>query len=95
MKSAGSFFGGLLVGVILGATVALLYAPQSGDDTRKQIKKKIEDLENELEILRGKMKDKSGELKDNLKVKIQEIEERIKHLMNEYKKTKPSKQVDV
>ena len=47
MSKESNFVGGLgvglIFGVVLGATVALLYAPNSGEKTRKLIKDKVED----------------------------------------------------
>lgn len=80
-----------MAGAALGATIALLYAPQSGDDTRKDIKKKINEMEDELDILRAKLKEKGGELKEDLKKKIQEVENRIEKLVEEYKKPAEAK----
>lgn len=87
MKNAGYFIGGMLAGAAVGAALALLYAPQKGDDTRKQIRAKIHDLEEELVQMRDKLKEKGGELKEDIKKRIQEIEARIEHLMQEYKKS--------
>jgi gas vesicle protein len=42
-NSMGGFGVGLLVGAVLGAGVALLYAPNSGEKTRKLIKDRVED----------------------------------------------------
>ena len=86
MKSAGSFFGGLLAGAAIGAVLALLYAPKSGEDTRKDIKRTIGNLEEELESLKIKLKEKGGELKEDIKKRIEEIENRIAHLTAEYRK---------
>ncbi len=87
MKNAGYFIGGLLAGAAIGATIALLYAPQKGEDTRRQIKAKIHELEEELVKMRDKLKEKGGELKEDIKRKIQEIEARIEHLVQEYRKS--------
>jgi gas vesicle protein len=47
MSKENSFVGGLgvglIIGVVLGASVAVLYAPNSGEKTRKLIKDKFED----------------------------------------------------
>ncbi len=40
----GAFFAGVLIGGLVGAAVALLIAPQSGEETRKQLTKTSEDL---------------------------------------------------
>ena len=38
--SSSKFFRGLMVGAIIGAAVALLYAPKAGSETRRIIKQK-------------------------------------------------------
>jgi gas vesicle protein len=48
--SFGSFLVGFLVGGVAGAVVALLYAPQSGDDTRVQIKDKAIELKDKTTV---------------------------------------------
>ncbi len=40
----GAFFAGVLIGGLVGAAVALLLAPQTGEETRKQLTKTSEDL---------------------------------------------------
>lgn len=47
--SVGTYVGGLLTGVALGAVAGILLAPQSGEKTRKQLKKVTEDLVNNVE----------------------------------------------
>ena len=39
-ESSTNFFAGLIVGAVIGAAVALLYAPQSGPETRRLVKEK-------------------------------------------------------
>ena len=40
---AGSFAAGLAIGALVGATVALLFAPAPGKVTRKKLKRHLED----------------------------------------------------
>ena len=47
------------VGVAAGATIALLCAPQSGDETRKQIRSKIDDAGDYLKDTAGDLGDKA------------------------------------
>jgi gas vesicle protein len=86
MKSTGAFLTGLLTGAAVGAALALLYAPEKGDITRAEIKKKMDEMEKELARLRDKLKEKGGELKDDIKKRIQEVEARLEELMQQYKK---------
>ncbi len=87
MKNTGLFLGGLFTGAALGASLALLYAPQKGSETRDQLKAKLKEMEAELETLRNKIKVKGGELKDEMKKKMQDLENRIETLIKEYKNT--------
>jgi gas vesicle protein len=86
MKNTGLFLGGLLTGAALGASIALLYAPQKGSETREQLRGKLKEMETELQVLRDKVKVKGGELKEEMKTKINELENKIESLIKEYKK---------
>ena len=55
--SASSFGIGLLVGAALGAGLALLFAPQSGRETRQMIKEKAGELRERVARLGGKGKE--------------------------------------
>lgn len=65
MKPGNSFLTGLLTGAAIGGIIALLYAPKSGKETREQIKRKLEELENELENLKGQASQKTGKVKED------------------------------
>lgn len=43
MNDAVKFWAVFTIGVAAGAAVALLYAPQSGEKTRRQVRRKLED----------------------------------------------------
>lgn len=40
----GGFLAGVVIGAIIGAAIALLYAPETGEKTRKLITKKAKEL---------------------------------------------------
>ncbi len=86
MKNTGTFLGGIILGAIMGGAVALLYAPQTGEDTRNQVKSKIDELQVELEKMQAKLKDKGNELKGDAKKKMEEMEKRIEKLMEKHRK---------
>jgi gas vesicle protein len=46
-SGAKTFTAGLLIGALLGAGVALLFAPQSGEETRRLIRRKAKHLADE------------------------------------------------
>jgi len=45
-NNSGEFFAGFIVGGLLGAAIALLLAPQSGEETRAQIMEKSDEFKN-------------------------------------------------
>jgi gas vesicle protein len=80
MKPANSFLTGLLTGAAIGGIVALLYAPKSGKETREQIKRKFEELEKDLENLKGQASHKAGKVKDDLAQKLADLQKEIENL---------------
>jgi gas vesicle protein len=80
MKSAGSFITGLLAGAAIGGIIAMLYAPQSGKETREQIKQKLGDLEKEFESLKGKAAQKSDHIKKDLADRLAELQREIENI---------------
>ncbi|HAF62329.1 MAG TPA: hypothetical protein DCK95_08385 [Anaerolineaceae bacterium] len=96
----GSFLSGLIVGGVTGAIVALLLAPQSGEETRKQIKEKSVELHDQAstyvdevvaktEKVVDEVSDKTGEFLDTTKKKAAEVAEKGQVLL-ESKKEKPA-----
>jgi gas vesicle protein len=83
MKSFSSFITGLLAGAAVGGVVALLYAPQSGKETREQIKMKFQDLEKELESLKGKAKGKSNKVREDIASRLADLQSEIEKLSKE------------
>jgi gas vesicle protein len=80
MKSGNSFLTGLLAGAAIGGIIALLYAPKSGKETREQIKNKFDELEKELENLKGKAGQKTGKIKEDLAQKLADLQREIENL---------------
>ena len=62
MKSSGETVVAFLVGIAVGASVGLLMAPQSGERTRRQIRRKAEDVQADLEELGQDLIDRGREL---------------------------------
>lgn len=83
MKSFSSFMAGLLAGAAVGGVIALLYAPQSGKETRDQIKAKFKDLENELEALKGNASAKSERIRDDIASRLADLQREVENLSKE------------
>src|SRR5258707_4172907 len=60
--SAKNYWFAFGVGVVAGATIALLYAPQSGARTRRQLRKGVEDAGEYLEEAGDYLKDQAERL---------------------------------
>lgn len=80
MKTSTSFVTGLLAGAAVGAAIALLYAPQSGKETREKLKLKLKELEDQFEVLKGKAGEKTNQLKDDLAAKLAALQREIELL---------------
>ncbi len=60
-KDGIGFVFGLLVGALVGASIAVILAPQSGDDTRGALRTRAEDLRHKAHDLVAEMKDDADE----------------------------------
>ena len=67
MQRFFSFLAGVFAGLIVGAIVALLLAPMSGDDLRKQMQERsdelVSDVKSAIEEERKKLQDELESLK--------------------------------
>ena len=67
MQRFFSFLAGIFAGLIVGAVVALLLAPMSGDDLRKQMQERsnelVSDVKSAIDEERKKLQDELESLK--------------------------------
>ncbi|HOY41840.1 MAG TPA: YtxH domain-containing protein [Chitinophagales bacterium] len=66
---------GVLAGVAVGATLGILFAPDSGTNTRKKIMKKGEDYA-------GNLKDQYNHLAESLSEEVDGFKNEINHLVS-------------
>lgn len=81
-KIAGAFF----IGGALGALIALLYAPQSGKETRRDIVRTARKIKRETAHVVEDAIDTINEFADGVKEKVSEIIEHGKELSDTAKK---------
>jgi gas vesicle protein len=62
MMNVLKFWSVFAVGVVAGATVALIYAPQTGEKTRKQLKRRLEDAGDYLKDATDTLGDHAGKV---------------------------------
>jgi gas vesicle protein len=55
MSKGSRIVGGLLVGAIAGTLLGVLFAPRSGKETRKLIKKKVQNLKDQAVEVKDKI----------------------------------------
>lgn len=64
-KSGSGFFWGLVLGLAVGATLAVLFAPQPGDETREQLTEQSIELrkrgQQRYEDLTGQLRERYGD----------------------------------
>ena len=56
------FFSGLILGAVVGAAIALLYAPQSGPETRRLVKEKALEVKEKAAKAASKIKESVSSL---------------------------------
>ncbi|MFN3478070.1 MAG: YtxH domain-containing protein [bacterium] len=79
MKNTGDIIGAFLIGVAVGTVIGILYAPQSGEETRKFISEKsnrtLEDLNSKVHHLREEIE----KLKNEASKVTKQVLESISH----------------
>ncbi|MFC1517103.1 YtxH domain-containing protein [Candidatus Margulisiibacteriota bacterium] len=89
MSNDSRFLDGFILGGIVGAVAALLYAPQTGDQTRAWIKK----VKDENQDLIDNAKESTENMIENTKAAIDEGIEKLSTTIQEKKKTPGRKKV--
>lgn len=65
MSTNGKVMLALLIGAAAGAAAALLFAPESGADTRRKISEGVSDLGKKIMGRGEEMADEAGDMYDN------------------------------
>jgi gas vesicle protein len=81
-KDTGGGFGAFILGALVGAGVALLLAPQSGEETQAELKRRAEELKSSAE---DRLKAASEQLEtrlDQARAGVNERVDRVKHAVD-------------
>ncbi len=89
-NSFAAFLAGLFAGGIVGAAAALLFAPQTGEETRAQIQQKSIELRDQATRLAdetsAQAKERLEKAAEELRKRAAELEERANELQERAKK---------
>lgn len=75
------FVGGLILGGLVAGTIALLYAPTKGEDTRRMIKEKAGAAGRMLEEKSGEIRERAGEVMAEVREKAAETKKRGENVL--------------
>ncbi len=78
--SGFAFFSGMVIGAAIGAIAGLLYAPESGEKTRKRVSDKTREISDEL-------LDQFDDLKENVNNILEDVKQTGSELIENVKKT--------
>lgn len=73
----GWFLFGFFLGGLIGATVALAYAPEKGQETRERLREKGIELQGQAQQAAGKVKERLGDLRDQAEVQIGQVRQQV------------------
>jgi len=72
-NGGGEFFAGLFIGALVGAGIALLMAPQSGEETRAQIRDASVDLKDRADTTIAEARTKAEAITADARRRAEEI----------------------
>lgn len=73
-ENAAGFGIGLLAGLAIGAAIGILYAPQSGRETREKLKHKVGETREKAEEILEEAKERAKKIVEDAKGKALELE---------------------
>jgi gas vesicle protein len=103
---SGDFFAGFVVGALLGAAAALLFAPQTGEQTRTLIRERgieLKERADELSIearkraeeFQDQARDRASELSGQAKGKARGLQTRVQQAVDEGKAAATTKKEEL
>lgn len=81
----GAFVSGFFIGGLIGAAVALLMAPQSGEETRTQIREKSIELRDQVETTADEARTRAEKLAKEARARAENLQERGQVILDEQK----------
>jgi gas vesicle protein len=76
-QSGSSFMMGVLAGAFVGAGIALLFAPKSGNEMRAQLGEQYRGLADRVGEQAQHLRDSAGQLREQGRERIQQLSDRV------------------
>ena len=92
MAQIRSLFIGLLAGALAGVVTTLLLAPQSGEETRTQIREKGIELKEQAETAYTDLQERLDNTATELRAEMERLSARVEEALPQEKEVAPSKQ---
>jgi gas vesicle protein len=103
---SGDFFAGFVVGALLGAAAALLFAPQTGEQTRTLIRERgieLKERADELSIearkraeeLQDEARGRAGDISGQAKERAKDLQARVQQAVDEGKAAATTKKEEL
>ena len=89
------FLAGVVLGSLVGAAVALLLAPQPGEETREQLRETSIELKDRMVELSEEARKKAAELQAKGRTAVQSQTARVKEAIEEGKKAAAKKKKEL
>lgn len=83
----GWFLFGFLMGGLVGAAVALAFAPQSGEETRRLLREKGVELRGRAEETYGQVRERVGELREQAETQVGQVREQVQQVASRLRRT--------
>ncbi|MFV1857761.1 MAG: YtxH domain-containing protein [Anaerolineales bacterium] len=81
----GAFVSGFMIGGLIGAAVALLLAPQSGEETRLMIRDKGIELKDQVETTAGDARVRAEEMAQDARARASDAQQRGQVVLEQQK----------
>jgi len=83
-SDGAGFASGLLIGAVIGAAVALLYAPKSGEETRQKLKDLADEQKDNIKNQWDRTKETATEAVNTAKEKVDSFAQRASNSVDKY-----------
>jgi gas vesicle protein len=94
-RDSGGFFTGFFVGALAGAAAALLFAPQSGDETRGYIQQKSIELKQQADELAEEATHKAETIRTKSQAFLDEQKKRLQEAIDEGQKAAAQRKAEL